>query len=61
MSANINIGRNATMIKGDSRLDKGRRVKILGYVKTDDEYYVRVEDGCVCHYVKAQDVVVDED
>ena len=59
MSEHINIGRNGVMIKGDSRLDAGRRVTILGYVKSTDEYYVKTEEGCVCHYVKAQDVVVD--
>ena len=50
----------ATIITDDTRFFKGDVVKLLGYSKTFDTYYVQRYDGQICGTVKPKDILVKE-
>lgn len=52
----MDIGDVVIVISDDSRFFKGEKVRILGYSKTYDQYYVQRADGQICSMVNKEDL-----
>ena len=52
----MKIGDVAVIISDNTRFFKGDRVKILGYSKTFNQYYVQRLDGQICAMVDKEDL-----